>query len=166
VRDRSASLMVQAAAAGVVDFSAVDPFDKRSILKLRLLLKEMERRIQEKQAGVMFSTSLACLIANKQEVTHPDYGNTADWLNDRQQRLINLALPLLADIVEASDEKQLETATDRWEATFGCKIDGPEVQVTANLLKKSFEQAQRAAKRMAEDEQALMQITSVKQHER
>ena len=146
MRDRVASLYVQSQAAGILDCSQIDPANKHSRLRTRLLLEEVGRRINEKYAFAKLLEAMAILGTHSrmQNSAMPDVGDLL------KKRFLSFTESLLPD-AEAADEQQtkaniLKQAISDWEGTFGVKIDGPEVQAVAEKMQQLLKAAEETHK--------------------
>lgn len=154
--------MVQAAAAGIIDFSTIDPFNKRSTLKRDLLLQETSRQIDEKREFAAFLLSIAVLISSRTVCENPNQPDAAAYVTEKYAALYDTILPGEKLTQEQFEQRLLQDATSVWERTHGCKIDGPEVQETARRLKEHFRAAAEATRLAEIAEQEVMQLTGVR----
>lgn len=114
--------MVQAAAAGVIDFSQADPYDNAWWLKLKWLTNEISRQNQVRVMGLRHARYLSTLARADLDSQYVEN----NW--DKAYQLEQATFALLFPWIIPEDEKSVEQALrDSWVNTYGDPND-PEVQ--------------------------------------
>ena len=152
-RDRLAAEMVQAHAAGIIDFAKIDPNSSKDILRINLLLKETRRQRTEKKAFVYLLRGVAAMTTSKTPIEGEQNKDICSFVGELVNEYISSLLPVDEEVIKRDKDEVLAEETTKWEKTFNCKIDGPEVAAAVAhmqaLLETSKQQQLAAAEEAA-----------------
>jgi len=127
--------MIQAAAAGIVDFSSVDLFDHRWWLYLHVMLGEVERRNCEAWESRSLDFYRSKLLV--QGLADNVFQDTHDNMLKALDRVFDLLFPWTKRENERERGHQIEALKEGWEAEVG-DLSDPEVQQRQERIAKAM----------------------------
>jgi hypothetical protein len=141
--------MVQAAAAGVIDFGRADPRDPKWWRYLRLILDQLERQ-NLKECYRLYNDRILAMLS-RSNLTKESTELLLDDSETRITSIIKLLFPWLEVSREEVRKQQAVKLREAWESWFG-KLDDPETQrrinETAEWLRNSVRQQPRRVRQV------------------
>lgn len=121
VNDRAATLLVQAAVEGVLDFSQAQPFDPKWHRRVQLTLNALERANDRKLKELLLRrTELAVYMGNYEGDGRKEMADRADTL---YYGIEETFYPNEQDARDDAEKSAIRSDISAWEAQFGAMDD-------------------------------------------
>jgi hypothetical protein len=117
--------MVQAAAAGVVDFGRADPRDPKWWRYLRLIVNQLEQENLKEYHRLYNDRAIAMLA--RTDLTRESADKLLDESDARINSIVKVLFPWIEINRESAWKDQATKLREIWESWFG-KLDDPETQ--------------------------------------
>jgi hypothetical protein len=118
-------MMVRAAVTGAIDFSHADPYDRKWMGHLRVVLAELERQSQLDIAATLHQHYV--MLATVPRLKDESFKQMQDNASKLLDIILGQSTPWDTERISETRKTEVKAAVDEWEGHFG-KLDDPAVQ--------------------------------------